>query len=130
MNHSETPTKGAEKASMPLRAYQDLLDEFPNAHLVVAMVRARAALQPGKQLLARLLEALKPKGHYALGVQPDGQHFAVHCVFQREDDAVKLGMAVWATRVDRYAGFASQRAFLLNQEGQETIKTVLAELDG
>jgi hypothetical protein len=54
----------------------------------------------------------------------------VHCVFEREDDAVKLGMAVWATRVDRPAGFASQRAFVLNQEAQENIKIVLAELDG
>jgi len=115
---------------MPLRLYQDLLDEFPNAHLVVATIRARAALQPGKQLLTRLLEALKPKGDYGIGVLPDGDHFAVHCVFEREDDAVKLGMAVWATRMDHPAGFASRRAFVLNQEAQETIKIVLAELDG
>jgi hypothetical protein len=115
---------------MPLRTYQDLVDELSNAHLVVAKVRARAALQPGKQLLTRLLEALKPTGHYALGLLPDGQHFAVHCVFEREDDAVKLGMAVWATRVGGYAGFASQRVFSLDQETRETIKTVLAELDG
>jgi len=32
--------------------------------------------------------------------------------------------------VGGYAGFASQRAFSLDQETQETIKTVLAELDG
>lgn len=115
---------------MPLQLYQELVDKFPNPHLVVATVRARSALQPGKQLLTRLLEALKPKGDYALGVVPDGDHFAVHCVFEREDDAVKLAMAVWATRVDRDAGFATRRAFLLNQEAHETIKIVLAELDG
>ena len=52
----------------------------------------------------------------------------MHCVFEREADAVKLGMAAWATRVDGNSGFASQRVFLFNREAQETIKLTLAEL--
>ena len=119
----------AEKAGMPLRTYSGSVDEFPDAHLVVTTVRSKAALQHGKQLLARLLKALKPKGHYALGELQDGNHFAVHCLFEREEDGIIFGRAGRATLAGRCAGFGTQRAFLLDHGAYKSIKTVLAELE-
>ena len=129
MSLSEIKRNSAGTASIRLRTHQDFIDEFPNAHLVVATVRTKAALEPSRQLLAQLLlKALKPQGYYAVGEWQNGRDFAAHCVFEREADAVKLGMAAWATRVDGNSGFASQRVFLFNREAQETIKLTLAEL--
>jgi hypothetical protein len=118
----------AENFGTHPRACKGLIDESLNAHLVVATVRSKTALQAGKQLLARLLEALKPEGHYALGELQDGNHFAVRCLFEREEDAVKLGMAARATQGSRYSGFATQRAFLLDHRTYKGIQTVTAEL--
>jgi len=59
----------------------------------------------------------------------DGNHFAVRCVFEREEDAATFGMAGRATLGGRYAGFATQRAFLLDHGAYKSIKTVLAELE-
>lgn len=130
MRRPESRTSSTEAAGLHLRNYQDLIDEVPNPHLVVATVRTKAALEAAKQLLARLLlKVLKPQGLYALTTLEDGQDFAVYCVFELENDAVKLGMATWAARVSRYAGFSSQRAFVLDQEAQEAIKASLAGED-
>jgi len=71
---------------------------------------------------------LRPQEHYALGEWQNGRELEVRCVFEREADAVKLGMAVWARRVDGKSGFASQRVFSFNH-AQESIKSALAELD-
>lgn len=115
---------------MALRTYSDLLEAFPKAHLVVATVgQEMDRLKPAAELLARLVSALKPKGDYALGELQDGQGFAVHCVFERAEDAGKLGEAVQAKIVGRYPGHASQRAFALNEDAQEAIEAALDDLD-
>jgi hypothetical protein len=124
---------GRYQVDMPLRSYNDLVDEIPNAHLVVGTVGriGRPAadtkeLAAAAVLIKRLLAALDPRGDYAVGEMADGDDFAVHAVFALKADADRLADAVQARTVGRYAGWSSQRAFRLDPAARKVIAAALA----
>jgi hypothetical protein len=57
-------------------------------------------------LMAALIARLAPKGLYALSVDRQGRTPEIHCVFEKDTDAVKLANAVGASAAGRYPGWA------------------------
>lgn len=103
-------------ASFGRNTYEELVDEFPGAHLVVGIVGpvGRHFDRTLAPLLEQLIKAQRAKGAYGVGEIQVGDHLALHCVFELKADADRFAAAVQATTADRYPGFASQRQFLLN----------------
>ena len=87
---------------MPRRSFDDLLDEFPRAHLIVGHVESLRATATAEKSVNRLIESLRPRADWATGQMQDGRGFAVHCVFARPEDAHKLAAAVQAKGIGRY----------------------------
>jgi hypothetical protein len=112
---------------MPQQTYTELVDAFPRAHLVVGSVRQASRLEGAEVTIANLITALVPAGEWAVCQMRNGPGYAVHCVFARKDDADRLAAAVLAVSIGRYAGFASQRRFRL-EEARPAITRVLQEL--
>jgi hypothetical protein len=54
-----------------------------------------------------LSAGLAPKGSYALTVDRQGRTPEIHCVFEKETDALKVASTVGATATGRYPGWAS-----------------------
>jgi hypothetical protein len=118
---------------MGKRTFDELLDEFPQPYLVVAMVgrlgpRLSDIDHGPTRLLERLIEGQRPKGAWAVGEMQDGSQFALHCVFQHKIDADRLAAAVMASGIGRYAGFLSQREFRFDRQLQAAVRKILKEL--
>ena len=105
------------------------VDAFPRAHLVVGIVGpvGRHYDRTLGPLFEQLIEAQGAKGTYDVGEIQDGDHLALHCAFQLKMDADRFAAALQATATGRYAGFASQRQFLLNPLMLKAISSVLQE---
>ena len=99
-----------------------------NGLQVLAQLKADARLQLG--LMAKLIAGLAPKGSYALTVDPQGRTPEIHCVFEKETDALKVASTVGATATGRYPGWASQRTFLLDAYASRAIAAALLERRG
>jgi hypothetical protein len=112
---------------MPRRSFEDLLDDFPRAHLVVGHVESLKATATGEKAVSRLIDSLGPRADWATGQMQNGRGFAVHCVFARPEDAQKLAAAVQAKGIGRYPGFASQREFTLDTGMRKNISAALSE---
>jgi len=112
---------------MPRRSFEDLLDEFPRAHLIVGHVESLRATAPADRVIGRLIESLRPRADWATGQMQDGRGFSVHCVFARKEDAQQLATAVQATGIGRYPGFAIQREFRLDAEMRKNISAALTK---
>lgn len=112
---------------MPKRSFEDLLDEFPRAHLIVGHVESLKATATAEKVIGGLIESLGLRADWATGQIQDGRGFAVHCVFARPEDAQRLAAAVQAKGIGRYPGFASQREFTLDATMRKNIATALAE---
>src|SRR5260370_37524884 len=114
---------------MPKLALSTFLDRHPAAHLVAGVipesepVKADARLQLG--LLAKLIAGLSLKGSYALTVDRQGRTPEIHCVFEKETDALKVARNVGATAAGRYPCWASQRTFLLDAYASRPITAAL-----
>jgi hypothetical protein len=103
---------------MPKLAWSTFIDRHPAAHLVAGVmpesepIKGEARLQLG--LMRRLVAGLALKGSYALTIDRQGRTPEIHCVFEKEADALKVATTVGATATGRYPGWASQRTFLLD----------------
>jgi hypothetical protein len=60
--------------------------------------------------VTKLIARLAPKGLYALSIHRQGRTPEIHCIFEKDADALKLAKAVGATDAGRYPGWASQRS--------------------
>jgi hypothetical protein len=112
---------------MPRRSFEDLLNDFPRAHLLVGHVESLKATATAEKAISRLIESLGPRADWATGQMQDGRGFAVHCVFARTEDAQRLAAAVRAMGIGRYPGFASQREFTLDAGMRKGISAALAK---
>jgi len=121
-------------SAVPKLVWSTFIDRHPAAHLVAGVmpesepVKADARLQLG--LMAKLIAGLAPKGSYALTVDRQGRTPEIHCVFEKETDALKVASTVGATATGRYPGWASQRTFLLDAYASRAIAAALLEHRG
>ncbi len=110
----------AYTASVPKLSWSAFIQRHPAAHLVAGVmpesdpIAANARWALG--LVPRLIARLAPKGLYALAVVREGRTPEVHCVFEKDTDALKLANAVQADRAGRYPGWRSQHTFTLDAE--------------
>ncbi|MEA2917169.1 MAG: hypothetical protein QOJ15_9250 [Bradyrhizobium sp.] len=119
---------------MPKLVWSTFLERHPAAHLAAGVMpesepmKAEARLQLG--LVAKLIARLALKGAYALTIDRQGRTPEVHCVFEKETDALKVASTVGATATGRYPGWASQRTFLLDAYASRAIAAALLEHRG
>ena len=106
---------------MPEVLWRTMMRQHPKAHLVVGVVTDRGNPKDCLAHLARLTRALRLTGMYAMAEVPerDGNH--IHCVLEKRTDADRLGTAVDASPVDRYAGWASQRRFYFDRAATNAV---------
>ena len=101
-------------------------DEAPQAYLVVAFVEDDTAVTPARALLGRLIRHLGPKGAYSISVNRQ-YGLALMCGFQLEADATKFAAVARAKPIDRYGGWKSQRAFMLDWRKHGAILKAIAK---
>jgi hypothetical protein len=119
---------------MPKLAWPTFIARHPAAHLVAGVmpesepIKGEARLQLG--LMAKLIARLALKGAYALTIDRQGRTPEIHCVFEKETDALKVASTVGVTATGRYPGWASQRTFLLDAYASRAIAATLLENRG
>jgi hypothetical protein len=86
----------------------------------------RALLSTGRYLLRRLISRLMPTGVYAIGILRKGSDASIWCGFSAKADADRLADAVRAKCVSQWPGWASQRAFTLDESLRAVIAAALA----
>jgi hypothetical protein len=88
---------------MPKVSWSAFLERLPAAHLIVGVLpedeAATSNARPQLNLMAALIGRLAPKGLYALSIDRQGRTPEIHCVFEKDADALKLANAVQADRV-------------------------------
>jgi hypothetical protein len=98
---------------MPKLSWSAFLQRYPAAHLVAGVLpddeAATSNARPQLNLIAALIARLAPKGLYALTVDRQGRTREIHCVFEKDTDALKVAQAVGASVAGRYPGWASQQ---------------------
>ena len=114
---------------MPKVSWSALMERHPAAHLIVGVLpedeAATSNARPQLNLLAALIARLAPKGLYALAIDRQGRTPEIHCVFEKDADALKLAKAVGASAAGRYPGRASQQTFLLDDATRRGIAAAL-----
>jgi hypothetical protein len=115
-------------------SWSAFMARHPAAHMVAGVIPEDEALpanaRPQLNLVAALIGRLRPKGLYALTVDRQGRTPEIHCVFEKDTDALKLAKAVGATGAGRYPGWASQRTFGLDAATCRGIAAALEARDG
>jgi len=97
---------------------KSLEDLEEGLHLVVARPAGAAGTRARLRLMVALIEALEPRGDYAVTVEGGG----LHCRFERAGDAARLADIVQAGS----AGTES-RVFVLDDRLRRTIRRALAQ---
>lgn len=77
-------------------------------------------------LIKRLIRAMKRRGLWAIRNSTDRGERIVQIVFEKIEDAEKLGDALKAKRTGLYSGWASQRVFGFDQAVVARIEEVLS----
>jgi hypothetical protein len=106
----------------------DLITRVPKPHLVAALLPEAATDVPRLQLdlLARLLTRLRPQGAYALTINRE-RGLEIHCGFEREEDACRVGEALKTGPVNADAHWQSRRAFVMDSTAKQSIEAALRE---
>jgi len=111
---------------MPELTWSTFVSKHLTAHLVAAIVPvnrgpvAPSHVQELRQLMGKLVDRFKLSGDFAVKVARDTHVPAlyispeIHIAFERRHDADRLAAGVQARRASEYAGWASQRQFLLD----------------
>lgn len=114
-------------------SWSAFVERYPAAHLIAGVLPEKegggAKLRRRLDLLARLLKRLGLDGSYALVINRAGSRPEIHCAFECELDARRVGQALLADITDRYRGWESQRAFTLDANTTRAIKSVLHEAE-
>ena len=90
-------------------------------HLVVARPAGAAGTRARLRLMVALIEALEPRGDYAVTVEGGG----LHCRFERAGDAARLADTVQAQSLQTQC-----RVFVLDGRLRRTIRRALASPEG
>ena len=114
---------------MPKVTWNDLIESFPEAHLVVAVLPDRSGEesiangQAAQQLLIRFLKKLPIQGNYAVTIlRHDGRREIV-CAFRDLADAEQAARAVGASSKHKH-GAASEYRILLRPAVEQRIWSV------
>lgn len=99
---------------MTQRPWTEVVDDPAARHLVVARLSPKSIDEPSA-LLDALIERLGPIGEFALLTRCEEECAVVMCAFTHPDDARALADAVEAQKIERYAGWGSQRGFTLDR---------------
>ena len=114
---------------MPKVSWSAFMERHPAAHLIVGVLpedeAATSNARPQLNLMSALVARLAPKGLYALTVDRQGRTPEIHCVFEKDTDALMLAKAVGASAAGRYPGWASQQTFLLDDATRRGIAAAL-----
>jgi hypothetical protein len=113
---------------VPKVSWSALMERHLAAHLVAGVLPEGAAIISNVRrqlnLMTKLIARLAPKGLYALTVDRQNPTPEIHCVFEKDSDALKLAKAVGAHSAGRYPGWASQRTF-----GDEALRGSVGTLE-
>lgn len=90
------------------------------AYLIVASAEDGTAARPARDLIARLVRRLSPKGAFSITVNRQ-QGFAIMCGFELEADADKMAATTGAKRIGKYGGWKKQQGFLLDERKRRAI---------
>lgn len=114
-------------------SWSAFIAHYPAAHLIAGVLPEKegggAKLRRRLELLARLLKRLGLDGNYALVIDREGARPEVHCAFESEVDARRVGEALLADITNRYHGWQSQRAFTIDAQATRAIKSALHEAE-
>lgn len=129
--HAAAASQGTGMAEISWSAF---VARCPAAHLVAGVLPEKegggAKLRRRLELLGRLLKRLGLDGPYALAIDRSGARPEVHCAFEHEADARRVGEALLAETTDRYhGGWQSQRTFTIDAEATRAIKSALHEAE-
>ena len=83
-------------------------------HLVVARFEESTSGRHFVQLLRKSIRALGVDGSFSVVIDRQ-RGAAIHCLFELEQDALRLARAMNARRTDSYPGWQSQRVFSLER---------------
>jgi hypothetical protein len=112
-------------------SWATFIARYPAAHLIAGVLPEKegggAKLRRRLDLLGRLLKQFRLDGAYALVIDREGSRPEIHCAFEREADARRVGQALLADITDRYRGWNSQRTFSLDAHTARAIKSALHE---
>jgi len=103
-----------------------MIEMHPSGHLVVGNVIGSAATATASsRLVGKLIQGCGVKGDYSLTTVKEEGGPVIHCVFADKADADELSDVVSARTVGKYTGWASQRAFIIDEGTRSAISDVL-----
>jgi hypothetical protein len=108
-----------------MQTFDTFLQKHPHSHLVVGWTRNVNRWRD--DTFFQLVEAQKPAGRHAAkrDFDIDRGQYLVFAAFEHERDARKLAEALGAEKVDRFAGYGSQRGFKYASKLTKTLKSTL-----
>ncbi len=98
-------------------AWIDFINAHPGAHVVVGTSEEDSSgsdLRIVASRLGRLIAVQGGAGDYAVGIVREAGAPEVFCAFQQQAAADRFAQSVRARPTDRQAGWASQRAFSID----------------
>jgi len=105
-------------------SWDRMMDRHPAGHLVTGFHDGKDRVNR-ERLLARLIEALKPTGQFAIRKHRDRDLYLMQAFFARKDDAERLGEALQARRGSGDPGWATQRTFSFDKTTCDKLDAVL-----
>ena len=100
-----------------------MIEMYPIGHLVVGNVIGSTAIASSR-LVSKRLRGCWVKGDYSLTTVKEANGPVIHCVFAEKADADQFSEAVGARPVGKYPGWASQRAFFIDEGTRNAISDV------
>ena len=106
---------------------RESLEELEDGlHLVVARPAGAAGTRARLRLMVALIEALEPRGDYAVTVEGG----RLHCRFERAGDAARLADTVQAESLQPQGLQSQGRVFVFDDRLRRTIRRALASPEG
>lgn len=116
----------AKAETMSRLTWSAFIDLHPEAHLLIAVVTEDepAGCRGHLNLMARLAARLS-KGHHAVTINRRNSGPEVHCAFEQEGDAKRIGDALGAKDDGVPPGWATRRRFRMDPSVVESISEAL-----
>jgi len=108
---------------MAKQSWTDMIEMYPTGHLVVGDVIGGTSMASSR-LVSKLLRGCGVEGDYSLTTVKEANGPVIHCVFAEKADADQFSEAVGARPVGKYSGWASQRAFFIDEGTRSAISDV------
>lgn len=111
------------KTPWPIPVENQTGGQLPGWHLIVAILPLDTGPEIGTRhvthmrgKLSRLIARLSMAGNYALRIDRTSGQAEIHVAFELQTDADRIAQALLAQGIDRYAGWHSQRSFVLDEQ--------------